>query len=161
MFRSLRDWSFWPAHKPGQAILRLSENSLFSGFRFLAASGCKVLRAKPNTDLLEESRGRLATGKNPYEVVGDFLGLALYLEDHGFLFELHRSGVEDHFDLALADGFLNALRVAFLDAGEGFLAVGERDLIADLVPEPHGGLDGAVASAHHKDFLVDVMVRLN
>src|SRR6267143_82904 len=161
MFGYLRDWSFRPAHKPGQVILRLSENGLFSGFCFFATSRCKVLHAKPNTDFLEESRGRLATGKDPYEVVGDFLVLAVYLEDHGILFELHGSGVEDHFDLALADGFLNALRVALLDAGEGFLAVGERDLIADLVPEPHGRLDGAVASAHHKDFLVDVMVRLN
>src|SRR6267378_519541 len=115
MFGYLRDWSFRPAHKPGQAILHLSENGLFSGFRFFATSRCKVLHAKPNTDFLEESRGRLATGKDPYEVVGDFL----------------------------------------------VLAVGERDLIADLVPEPHGRLDGAVASAHHKDFLVDVMVRLN
>src|SRR5467141_5450558 len=136
MFGYLRDWSFRPAHKPGQAILHLSENGLFSGFRFFATSRCKVLHTKPNADLLEESRGRLATGKDPYEVVGDFLVLAVYLEDHGILFELHGSGVKDQFDLALADGFLNALCVALLDAGEGFLAVGERDLIANLVPEP-------------------------
>ena len=75
--------------------------------------------------------------------------LAVHIEDHGILPEFHGVGVEDHFDFALADGFLDALSVALLDAAEGFLAVRQNNLITHLMTETHGGLDGAVAAAHH------------
>ena len=34
---------------------------------------------------------------------------------------------------------------------ETFLAIGERDFVSDLMREPHGRFDGAVAATHDKD----------
>src|SRR5205085_2792639 len=82
-------------------------------------------------------------------------------QDHGFFPKFHRIGVENDIDFALADGLLDALGVALFDAAEGFFAVRQNDLIADLVTETHGRFDGTVAAADDQDFLVHVVVRLN
>src|SRR5437588_484607 len=136
--------------------LRLSESALFCLF---ATSRCEVLVAKPDADLFQECRGRLAAGKDPNEVVGDLLLFAIDFQNHGIFFEFRGNGVENDLDFALADGFLDAPGIALLDAAEGFFTIGEGDLIANLVAQAHGGLDSAVATTDDQDFLVDIVIR--
>src|SRR5207244_11655367 len=89
----------------------------------------EVLRAKANANFFEECGGGLAAGEDPDVIVRDFFELAVDIDDHGIFLKFHGIGIEDNFDLALADGFLDALSIALLDAAEAFLAVGERDLV--------------------------------
>src|SRR5438270_4877856 len=86
-------------------------SSLSGLFGFEAAGGGEVLCAEADADFFEEGGGRLAAGEDPNIIVGKFLGLAIYRQDHGTLGEFHGVGVEDDFDFALAGGFLDALRV--------------------------------------------------
>src|SRR5712692_1488405 len=159
-----------PQRRPPYVFFSWCEAFLDFNQLFLGQSGLPGLVAglqrhvehsEPDANLFEEGCWRFAAGKDPDEVVGELLRLAFDIENYRILFELHGSGVEDHFDLALANAFLDALRVAFLDAGEGFLAIGERDLVADLVRKAHGRLDGAVAPSHDEDSFIDVMIRFD
>jgi len=114
--------------------------------------------AKADTNLLQECGRRLAASKNPHEVVGQSLLGTVHFEDNAVLAKFDRIGVEEYFQLAFFDAFLDTLRVAILDAAEGTLTVREGDGVADLMGKAHSGFDGGVTAPDDEDLLVDVMV---
>src|SRR5712692_3371430 len=156
-----------PQRRPPYVFFSWCEAFLDFNQLFLGQSGLPGLVAglqrhvehsEPDANLFEEGCWRFAAGKDPDEVVGELLRLAFDIENYRILFELHGAGVEDHFDLALANAFFDALCVPLFNAAEPFLAVGEHDLVANLVTKAHGGLDGTIASPHNEDFLVYVVI---
>ena len=120
-----------------------------------------IAGTKADADLLQEVIGRRSAGKNPYIVVRELARLPLNVDNDGLLFEFDRIRVEQNFNLAGLHALGDPLRVAFLDAAELRAAIDQRDLVADLVSQPHGCFDRAIATAHDQNLLVDVMVRLN
>jgi len=128
---------------------------------FIAGLLREVAHAKPDPDFFQESGRGLTARKDPDEIVRKLLQLTLDFENDGVWLELHGNGVEYHVELSFAQAFLDALRISFFDAAKSLLAIGKRDLIPNLVRKSHGGFDGAVASSHHQDSLVDVMVRFD
>src|SRR5882762_9810490 len=57
--------------------------------------------------------------------------------------------------------FRDALRIALLDAAEGFLPVRQRHLIAALMRETQGGFDRAISAADHEDVRIGVRLSLD
>jgi hypothetical protein len=122
--------------------------------------GNEVLSAKTDADFFQKSRRWFAASKYPNIVVGEYLRLACHIEHHGILFDLHRVGIEEHFQVSLAHAFLDALGISFLDARERIFPIGKRHLIARLARKTHGGFDGAVTPTDDKNSLVDIMIGL-
>jgi hypothetical protein len=124
---SLRQCQVFPDRFVGRNGPELTQRQhrFFSRFGFFTCGGCKVPSAKTDADFFQKSCRWFAASKYPNIVVGEHLRLACHIEHHGILFDLHRVGIEEHFQFSLAHAFLEALRVALLDACEGRLAIRE------------------------------------
>src|ERR1039458_8890165 len=128
---------------------------------FFAGFERQVARSKAHADLLQETIGRSAPGKDPDEVVRNLLFAAVGLEDDRFRLELDRTRIEQHLQFPGAYEVFHTLRVALLDAAEPLAAIGDGHLVTGLTSQAHGGFHRAVAAADDQDLLIDVMVRLD
>jgi hypothetical protein len=118
-----------------------------------APSGGTSRSAIPTPIFFQEGSRRFASGKDPDEIVEKSLLRTVNSYDDGVRPEFDGIGIEEGFEFALANELLDALRVAILDSGEGRLAVRNRDTVAHLAGQAHGGFHRGVAAADDEDFL--------
>ena len=117
--------------------------------------GLAQVRVEGHARLGQQAQRRHAPGHDEDLVVGQGLDAAtlgpLDLELDQLRMDGGHPAAVEHVEATLVDAGLQPPGVARAQAEEGLAPVGQGDPVARLLRQTHGGLGGAVASAHHED----------